>query len=1456
MLFKLSLFVTLMSLYSWSQPSLLFSQFPKGETLQDSLIKLTVNPLPPLSTSVPDSLHLYYSKTPVGNILAGHTLRINNVTLNADANAISKTFNFTASAKDAITGSAQLPLGFAYVVAATSDGSLVTPEIPLLITTSQSATILTPQSIETNASPTFSWTPVPGVPAYHLLLSDQAIQIDPNKGVVSGASIIWQVITTKTSVAYGSPDPSGNFAKLNPPPLSPGVTYNFILLNNFDGRSALSSSTKTQTIKLFSLQSSISLSPPRNIFPTRGDTLNSVKDSLIRFQWGLTKNAQGKIIPANTYQVYVYASQKQNGLDVLIPVWQNEVTDTFVVFNAKQSLLNSRYTFKVFALGDNGSSTVGDTSSFFYQTNVQTLSLAAKGLNAIDDTTSLGDVKVQIIPIAGGTDPLPLFTVANETIDKSMTRGDYQLVFTKNGYLTQKRDVSLGASLVVVNQYMPLAQSQVSGVLEDASHLPLDNASILAKDNSGRTIQALSDANGFFLLGLSAGGYSLTLTKSDYNPRDTVINLLLGKKIDLGKLALSKIQSSLSGTVINDKGQAILNAQVDIKDASGKILRSVQTDIAGNFQLYLAPATYSVAVSKTGFSAAEKSIQVSGAQTLQFQLTAGASILKGRITKSSAISTTNISSGPLSGAQLQLRSLFNSTSQNMISDAQGGYSFSILDSGKYRLTVTWTGQASPESLDISFGSQRSTQNKDLQLHQWARIQGNVTLTPDTTVRTNNIIVSLLQQSTGALVGSTSPIRQDGVLQYILEGIPDGQYRLACGLQGYGLKSEPSVNITNGIWISNENLALEQSNHSLTFNLQRGAIAESGSIQLQSPLEIILQSGEKLFPAPTGTYTLVANPKNTYLIPPEKFQFQLPFTGPTDTVVNLSFPFSHAPLSLSFQFKKVSLELIASQKIDSGFLVFGYGNPKDTLRLTSALLNSMDSVRTISFNPGLQGGNLVYYFVIYAKGIRYANAASSRNFRAAVTPNPDLTTLHLDGGEILRLPRASHFDFHLNGFNAAGQSLDSALDSDLTSKISWGLNVGTSLSFTRRIGRRVSLSTANKSQSLSKKSATVIWDTLYVTAELRTSSVKMTIPILTVDARINLLRLNSSIGQATQIDRPENFTLFISAFDTTLKPPANLTPNPTYTLLPQEAGQIIEGEVQLNPNFIGPLRILANHQNPDGEIISTELGIERDALFRGLNVGQTVKSGDSSRSLFHDAGFEISLPDSALLGNSQGQLRIFQRKISNVFISEEKEVVTGPLYEISNPLGSNFSKKLRFRFGLPAWSEGRQSRLGIFDNLDLAWINYSDSALADINIFKKRSLSLPIYGYDGYYVGLRTPSLPLSVADFEIIPNPFSPLVLASRDGNTAYGTRIHFRAESNTSSQVTFSIKIYSLEGELMRILIEHQTVAKIPVDFYWDGKTDQGRWVRNGRYLVKLSLRETGGHKENYLVKPVVVFQ
>ena len=112
--------------------------------------------------------------------------------------------------------------------------------------------------------------------------------------VARGANIIWQAITPNTSIPYGIPDPSGFFAEMQPPPLVPGVRYNWIVLNNYGNNPALTSSV-TSGPAGFSVDVPLPFDPPTNLVPEPGA---SVAGQTITFSWTPVQEA-------TLYHIYI-----------------------------------------------------------------------------------------------------------------------------------------------------------------------------------------------------------------------------------------------------------------------------------------------------------------------------------------------------------------------------------------------------------------------------------------------------------------------------------------------------------------------------------------------------------------------------------------------------------------------------------------------------------------------------------------------------------------------------------------------------------------------------------------------------------------------------------------------------------------------------------------------------------------------------------------------------------------------------------------------------------------------------------------------------------------------------------------------------------------------------------------------------------------------------------------------
>jgi len=1448
-----------LALPAWSQ-TLLFSDFPRAEVFSDSSVRIVVSAIPP--AHAPDSCDLYHSPVPSGTRIETHPGKIR-AAKSRTPDSTGWVYVFKPQDSDSGKTGPQLGLGFHYVLGYCGDGK-TTPEAPLWVATRQAPTFLSPKAQETSSSPNIAWTPVPGVPAYHLLLSDQAIDIDANKGTVSGASIIWQAITTQTSIAYGTPDPSGNFAQVPAPPLSPGVPYNLVILDNYDGRSALASSSKAQALKLFTVQPpGPALAPPKNLSPAPGKILSVPQDSVVDFKWTRAQAATGGGA-ANTYQLFVYSLEAQAGVDVLIPIWRTEVTDTTAQLDGRRVLLTRRYVWKVFAISDAGAGTVGDTTSFQYRNDVQTLSVK---VTSAADGQPLADVRVAIAPTDGGADPLPLFTANDGFAEKDMAVGGYTLTFAKDGFLAQTRTVNLGtdAPFSLAISLAP-ADCRITGRLADKAGSDLPNATATAT-GGGRAISAQSDAQGFFLLGVSPGTYAVSVAKPDYQSRpDTLVTVAAGKDLDLGKLVLDQAQAALTGTVSNDKGAPLSGCDVTVKTTANAVVRALRSDDKGSFSAFLSPGAYVVTAARAGFASDTKAVQLTDAASLAFTLTSGASLVKGRISLLTWQTAAAPQSAPLPGASVELIDRVRGGEQRTDADLHGEFAFSA-DTGVYLVRAGKAGKGLPDSAVLRVAAQRSTYGVDLSLPGFASVQGTLHVTPDTILDPAAVTVSLLDAATLAVAATAVPQSapvpgETGAMAYSLDGVPDGTYRLACGIRGYGPDAEPTVIIKDGVWKTGQDLTLKKATKTLTFAFAAGGQPVKGSVRLITPQAAQVATGVKFGPAAGGTYTFDAAPDSADLIPLSRYAFSLAAAGAPDTTINLAFPFAHHPVPLAFSDGQVEVALQSQARLDSVQIMYGYGAPADTFRVPSAQLFGPAGPRSFKFRPAPQGGRLTYWFRIKSGGLLYSNEDAARRFQADVEPSHELAFLKLSSGDSLRLPARTKGHLYLHAYDAAGRRLDSLVDAQ--GEIHWEADSALSIKLDKRSKRTLTYQTSAPTsgpairpaakRSESRRAAEAVWDSLRVSVTLEGVEQSLSLPTNVVDAQANKLVLSASLGQTQAINAPAPFGLFVSAFDTTLTPPVALVADPAFSLDPPEAGTVSEMRVALDPRFIGPVRVIARQANPDGSEAATELGAERDSTTRGLNVGQSLRAGDSARFFFHDKRFELRVPDSAFADKPQATLRLFRRSVAKSFASGRDYAVDGPLWEIANPLGAAFAKKPRISIGIPPG--GRAHTLKRFYSLKLDWMALADSAVADTNSFGGAVLSADIADLDGSYYGLLGASRPLTAGEVSITPNPFSPLVLASRDGNTQYGARIRVEPESDRSSEVTLTLKIYTLDSELLRTLVDHKTVPKGPVDFYWDGKADGGRWARNGRYLLEVAVNATGSTRTRYTLKPVVVFR
>lgn len=98
-----------------------------------------------------------------------------------------------------------------------------------------------------------------------------------------------------------------------------------------------------------------------------------------------------------------------------------------------------------------------------------------------------------------------------------------------------------------------------------------------------------------------------------------------------------------------------------------------------------------------------------------------------------------------------------------------------------------------------------------------------------------------------------------------------------------------------------------------------------------------------------------------------------------------------------------------------------------------------------------------------------------------------------------------------------------------------------------------------------------------------------------------------------------------------------------------------------------------------------------------------------------------------------------------------------------------------------------------------------------------------------------PSLPLGIRDFEVKPTPFSLFTSP---------LRISFRPTSRSSATVFVTVRVYNVNGELVRRLVEGTAPQGQRFSVNWEATTEAGGLALNGRYLLQIEVKDGEGSK------------
>ncbi|MFQ5650982.1 MAG: carboxypeptidase regulatory-like domain-containing protein [bacterium] len=229
---------------------------------------------------------------------------------------------------------------------------------------------------------------------------------------------------------------------------------------------------------------------------------------------------------------------------------------------------------------------------------------------------------------------------------------------------------------------------------------------------------------------------------------------------------------------------------------------------------------------------------------------------------------------------------------------------------------------------------------------------------------------------------------------------------------------------------------------------------------------------------------------------------------------------------------------------------------------------------------------------------------------------------------------------------------------------------------------------------------------------------------------------------------------------------------------------------------------------------------------------------SDMVLFDDRGLQVQIFPNSVPGKRD--LQVTRQPLAPAKKGRAQYLTTDYSYTLK-PRGLSFDPPVRLMLPPPENTEGQERHLAKWDDVKNEWFllaSDDNAGLIRANIFET-----------GEYVALAI-SKPLTIENFTLLPNPFSP----HQQIDGMMGLKIAFDITSNVAPTPLLTVKIYNLEGNLVRLLHDQTPFQRGRTIVHWDGKTDNGLLARNGRYLVRVVLEDPADKRDK--MKSVVLIK
>jgi len=1074
-------------------------------------------------------------------------------------------------------------------------------------------------------------------------------------------------------------------------------------------------------------------------------------------------------------------------------------------------------------------------------------------------------VIVRAIPLAGTAVETQTDIFGNYVL--SLGTGSYTIDAVVTGYTSDGvKNISFASGGNTVNNadfLMAENTSYVSGTVTQPGGVPLAGVMV-----TNGTASVLTNALGAYTLSMLSGSYSISASLTGYSSAGAqLVTLSPGQSVNNINFMLAPNAAQIRGTCYDVSGTAVAGADVYAITAGNTL--TVSSDASGNFNFSVASGSWGVKAIKPGFTASQ-TITIS---LLPGQISSGNALTLGYDIGYVRGTVRDMSLAPVSGASVTILDA-SGTTRTITADTDGGYSAFIKPGGfsAYAGKSGWVNSAAIVS-SVSAGNTVSNPVVvDFQITQSIKkvighvtYAGEIAVNADVTVIAPGLTVNAYTDANGDysinIPGASNLVRVQ-IYKQLVTG--------ATGVVTPNFPVPSAVNVRDAdIPAAYGSLQMQiTTSDSAAVN----AIVSAGGVTKAA-------SGASPFsfdmPLLDGYYDVYVS-QNGYI-------------SVTRTSVMIVHNVAHDEGAVLLQ-AKTGISRTISGTVNDGT------NP-----VTGASVSVYSGSTLVStVVSGALGAFTVSGLI---PGFYYVSAAKTGYTKSADT-YLDVTGADSSGNILSLIPNTAAV--YVRTVNSANSQVIAGAQAVLTGT---GANTGNSgYGITADSGSVTITGLAAGNYNVTISRAGFTDETISVTA-VNGSTVYNTVIMdpdpLTLGFAGGFVKTGAGTpvaGVTVKIYEQSNpavvYSQVISAADgsygntlpagsysiTASKDSYAISPAIKYINVPQagiilsdfSASQQTGGGITISPpssmiynsGIGGPYVFTASYADPSGAIIPASFAwscepssagainsagiftptvsyiggvrIKASALGKSetvsLNVYQKLLPGNSALMLYGEDGLSLSIPSASYSSaNTIDSLTLITSDPGRARMTSGKLKVIGKVYSLTG--GISFTQPMTLSLPVDTSYKTKGISMGLWNAQQLKWEQLSGAVNAANRVYAQ------VTHFSDYAV--LSEMNPLSLDTAELTPNPFSP---------HRGGLNIDYAVSSVEASQVFVTIKVFSVTGELIRVIADNEPRNTGPrIRDKWDGYDKNGKLAANGRYLIQLEIKDPSGKKQHIFMAALV---